>query len=205
VRLLAEAGFDQFLDLGTGIPGPGNTGEVARSIRPGARIVYVDNDPIVAVHSRALLAGCDPDVTAVVQADIREPKTILESESVRGVLDFDRPIAVLMVAVLHFIRDAEDPAGIVAAFRDAVPSGSRLVISHGTGDFDFERSQAAVRVYEKATAPFVLRGHARVASFFEGMEVLEPGVVQLPMWRPDGDVPEESEKIWLYGGMAAKV
>jgi hypothetical protein len=205
VRHLAEEGFTQFLDLGTGIPGPGNTGEVARAVQPTARIVYVDNDPIVSVHSRALLADADPTASAVVQADVRDPKAILEDSAVRSVLDFDRPIAVLLVAVLHFVRDSEDPAGAVRTLMDGVPTGSRLVLTHGTGDFDLERSKAAVKEYDRATAPFVLRSFAEVAEFFDGLDLVDPGLVQIPWWRPEGGaVPEGSEQIWLYGGVGVK-
>ena len=204
VRFLAEAGIRQFLDIGTGIPGPGSTSETAHAVAPDARIVYVDNDPIVLAHSRALLASDRPGLTTVVQADLRTPAGILEHPEVRAVLDFDQPIAVLLVAVLHFIKPAEDPAGIVELIKQRLAPGSYVAVSHGTGDFDPERSEAAVRGYDSATAPFVLRGHKEIEGFFDGREVVEPGVVQLPWWRPEGDVPEDSDRIWLYAGVGRK-
>ncbi|NUR57796.1 MAG: SAM-dependent methyltransferase, partial [Catenulispora sp.] len=202
--LAAEAGIRQFLDIGTGIPGPGSTGETAHTVAPDARIVYVDNDPIVLTHSRALLAADRPGLTTVIQADLRAPLEILEHPEVRAVLDFDEPVAVLLVAVLHFIKPTDDPSGIVDQIKQRLAPGSYVAISHGTGDFDPDRSEAAVRGYDSATAPFVLRDHKEVAGFFDGLEVVEPGVVQLPWWRPDGAVPEDSDRIWLYAGVGRK-
>ncbi|ACU74608.1 protein of unknown function DUF574 [Catenulispora acidiphila DSM 44928] len=204
VRHLADAGIDQFLDIGTGIPGPGNTGQVADAVRPGSRVVYVDNDPIVLAHSRALLARHDPDRTAVVQADLRSPAAILNHHDVRTVLDFTKPIALLLVAVLHFIKEEEDPAAIVAELLAALAPGSYLVISHGTDEFDTSRARAAVRNYDKATAPFVLRSHNQIHAFFDTLKLDAPGLVQLPWWRPDGEIPPGSEAIWLYGGVGRK-
>jgi SAM-dependent methyltransferase len=203
VRHLASAGITQFLDIGTGLPGAGNTGEVARAIQPDARVAYVDYDPIVAVHSRALLAG-DQSRTAVVLADVREPKKILEHAQVRELLDFDQPVAVLMVALLHFVAHDEDAAGIVAAFRDALAPGSALVISHGTDGGQPEVSAAARKGWDNAKSRVVVRGHAEIEALFGGFELVEPGVVQLPLWRPDGAVREDWETIWLEGGVAFK-
>jgi hypothetical protein len=203
VRHLASSGITQFLDIGTGLPGEGNTGEVARAIQPDARIAYVDYDPIVAVHSRALLAG-DESRTAVVLADVREPKTILENPQVLELLDFDRPVAVLMVALLHFVAHDEDAPGIVAAFRDALAPGSALVISHGTDGGQPEVSAAARKGWDNAKSRVVVRGHAEIEALFGDFELVEPGVVQLPLWRPDGEVRADWETIWLEGGVAFK-
>ena len=203
VRHLAEAGITQYLDIGTGLPGEGNTGEVARAVRPEARVAYVDYDPIVAVHSRALLAG-DESRTAVVLADVREPKTILEHPRVLELLDFDQPVAVLMVALLHFVGHDEDAAGIVAAFRDALAPGSALVISHGTDGGQPEVSAAARKGWDNAKSRVVVRDHEEIAALFGGFELVEPGVVQLPLWRPEGPVREDWETIWLEGGVAFK-
>jgi SAM-dependent methyltransferase len=203
VRYLAESGVTQFLDIGTGIPSPGNTGEVARAVRPDSRVVYVDYDPIVAAQSRALLAGADPGLTAVVLADVREPKSVLENPAVRAVLDFDRPVAVLMVALLHFITDAEDPAGLVKTYLDALPPGSHLVITHITDDFEPERAKEGAATY-RAISPLIVRGHESISRIFEGLEVVEPGIVQIPTWRPDGPIPEESNQVWGYGGIGRK-
>jgi hypothetical protein len=202
VRFLAGQGISQFLDIGTGIPSPGSTSEVLRDLRHESRVVYVDNDPIVVAHARALLA--DGTQATVVHADLREPDRLLAAPGIAGVLDSSAPIAVLLVAVLHFIRDSEEPERIVKQLKDAVPRGSYLAISHGTQDFSPERATAAVRGYEQATAPFVLRSRERVESFFDGFRLVDPGVVQLPFWRPDGDVGASASKIWLYAGVGRK-
>ena len=206
VRMLAEAGIDQFLDIGTGIPSAGNTGEVARGIHPDARVVYVDYDPIVAAHSRALLAGSDETRTAVVLADVRDPKSILEAEAVRRVLDFDRPVAVLMVAVLHFVAPEEDPHGIAARFVDAVAPGSALVVSHaaertdGPGVFDKAREG-----WNNATSQLHLRTREEIAALLDGTEITEPGVVHIPAWRPVGELDAEQRMLTFgYCGVGFK-
>ncbi|WP_194908975.1 SAM-dependent methyltransferase [Catenulispora rubra] len=204
VRNASMAGITQFLDLGTGIPGPGNTGDIARSIHPEARVVYVDNDPIVATHSRALLSGADPALTAILEADIRDPTSILDDPTVAKVLDFQRPIAVLMVALLHFIRDEEDPAGVLATFTDAVAPGSMLVLSHATRGSDPERAKSVASGWTNATSQLVMRSVPEVTQFLDRWSVLEPGLVQVPQWRPDGDVPEGSELIQIYGAVGVK-
>jgi len=155
VRFLAGQGISQFLDIGTGIPSPGSTSETLRDSGHQARVVYVDNDPIVVAHARALLA--DGGQASVVHADLREPGKLLAAPGVAGALDFGKPLAVLLVAVLHFIRDSEGPAAIVDRLKAVMPAGSYLVISHGTQDFSPERAAAAVRAYDQAAAPFVLR------------------------------------------------
>lgn len=199
IRYLAgEASIRQFLDIGTGLPTQGNVHEIAQQVVPDARVVYVDNDPIVHVHANALLAG---DNTTAILADLREPEAILGAPQVRGMIDFDEPLAVLLVAVLHFIRDEEDPAGIVAQLRDAIAPGSYLVLSHGTGDLDLELSAEATRVYERAAAPLVLRSLAEIARLFDGFELVDPGLVQLSLWRPDGELPSARG---LFGGVGRK-
>jgi len=202
VRFLAGQGITQFLDIGTGIPSPGSTSEVLHNLGHDGRVVYIDNDPIVVAHARALLA--DGAHTSVVPADLREPGKLLAAPGVGGVLDFSKPIAVLLVAVLHFIKDSDDPERIVTHLREAVPAGSYLAISHGTQDFSPARATAAVQGYDEATAPFVLRSRERFERFFNGLELVEPGVVQLPFWRPDGDIDANASKIWLYAGVGRK-
>jgi hypothetical protein len=204
VRHLTEAGITQFLDIGTGIPGPGNTGAVARSVNPEARVVYVDYDPVVAVHSRALLAGADPALTAIVVADVRDPASILDNAAVREVLDFDRPIAVLMVALLHFIKPEEDAPGIVAAFRDALPPGSAVVISHGTDGGDPQTSAEARKGWDNATSQFTVRDREDITALFDGLDLVEPGVVNVPLWRPEGPAREDWAAIWFDGGVGFK-
>jgi len=206
VRYLAESGIDQFLDVGSGIPGPGNTGEMARAVHPDARVVYVDYDPIVSAHSRALLAGADPALTAVVQADVRDPKAILEHDAVRRVLDFDRPIAVLLIALLHFVSDAEDPAGIVAEFVAAMPAGSALVISHASEGHAPGKSHTAARKgWGKATSQIVLRDKKEIEAFFTGTDLAEPGVVIFPAWRPDHELDDAERALdFGYAGVGFK-
>lgn len=202
VRFLAGQGITQFLDIGTGIPSPGSTSEILSDRGHRARVVYVDNDPIVIAHARALLA--DGEVTSVVHADLRQPAQLLTAPGVAVGLDFSQPMAILLVAVLHFIRESEDPQGIVKQLRDALPAGSYLVISHGTQDFNPARAAAAVSGYDKAAAPFVLRSKEQVEGFFDGLRLVEPGLVQLPYWRPDGAVEADASKIWLYAGVGRK-
>jgi hypothetical protein len=203
VRFLAgEAGIRQIIDIGTGIPSAGNVHEVAQEITPDVRVAYIDNDPIVHVHASALLTGTRS--TRIVLADLREPDAILAHPQVRELIDLSQPVALLLIAIMHFITDAEDPAGIVATFRDALPPGSYLALSHGTRDF---HSQDAVRhgtkVYERATAPLVLRTHAQIMAFFDGFDLVEPGLVQVPLWRPDTKPPRPKDlaKIAIYGGV----
>jgi hypothetical protein len=205
VRHLAEAGITQFLDIGTGIPGPGNTGEVARKIHPDARVVYVDYDPIVSAHSRALLAGADPALTAIVQADVREPKTILDNGTVHSILDFNRPVAVLMVALLHFVSDAEDAHGIAATFVDALAPGSALVVTHASEGHEPGKFGAAREGWNNATSQLVLRDREEIGRFFEGLELLEPGVVIIPAWRPDAELTEEERSLdYGHAGVGIK-
>jgi hypothetical protein len=199
VRFLAgEAGIGQFLDIGTGLPTQGNVHEVARQLRPDARVVYVDNDPLVHVHANALLA-CDNTVS--VLADLREPDAILAHPQVRQALDFTQQVALLLVAVVHFVRDEEDPAGIITRFRDAMAPGSYLVISHATGDFDTVAASRAARAYDQAAAPMVLRSHAEVQRLFDGFSLVDPGLVQVAQWRPARDRGAGHQEVWAYGGV----
>src|SRR5581483_6544644 len=157
VRHLAGLGVRQFLDIGTGIPGPGNTGEVAHTLAPDARVVYVDNDPIVLAHAEALLAKADRARTTVISGDLRDPAAILANPRVREVLDFAEPLAVLLIAVLHFVREDENPYGVVRHLMDAMPPGGFLALSHATGDFDPASAREGVRAYTQAGARFVPR------------------------------------------------
>jgi hypothetical protein len=208
-HLAGEAGIRQFIDLGSGLPTQGNVHEIAQAVAPDARVVYVDNDPMVVTHSRALLAG---DNTAAIRADLREPDVLLGHAELRELIDFDQPIALLLMAILHFFDDDEDPFGIVARFRDALPAGSYLAISHGTRDIP-ERSDlspAAMaemgakveRLYQLTTASLVTRTRAQVERFFAGFDLLDPGVVEIQLWRPDG----EGSKLpgGFYGGVGHK-
>jgi hypothetical protein len=201
VRFLAgEAGIRQFLDIGTGLPTQGNVHEIVQSIDPETRVVYVDNDPIVLAHSRALL---DAPNTAVVMGDLREPEEILRSPDVIKLIDFDQPMAILLVAVLHFIGDREQPGAITATLRDAMAPGSYLVISHGSTDVEGASPEVAgkvVRAYQRSTAPVSLRSREEIASFFGDFELAEPGLEHVQRWRPDGPVATVSGGIYGAAG-----
>jgi hypothetical protein len=183
VEYLAGAGVRKFLDLGSGIPTVGNVHEVAQRVAPDARVVYVDNDPVAVEHSRAILTG--DDRTAVVQADLRDPDSVLADPVVRDLLDSDGPTAVLMVAVLHFIPDDVDPVGLVARFRDAVPPGSYLALSHATAGERADRAAEHRSLYQRTATPMTMRNREQVQRFFDGYELVEPGLVYLSQWRPD--------------------
>jgi hypothetical protein len=202
VRFLAgEAGIRQIIDIGTGIPAAGNVHEVAGGIAPGTRVVYVDNDPIVHVHANALLTGTG--TTGIVLADLREPEVILDHPGTRALIDFGQPVGLLLVAILHFITEAETPARVVATLRDALPDGSYLILSHATGDLRPDAAQNAADVYDGATSTVTLRTKEQVEGMFDGWELIEPGVVQVPLWRPEGRKPrpKELDKAWVYGGV----
>ncbi|WP_399083367.1 SAM-dependent methyltransferase [Streptomyces sp. BBFR2] len=213
VGTLVDGGIRQILDLGTGIPTSPNTHEVARASAPDTRVVYVDNDPIVATHAGARLT--DADRTGFVLGDVRDIPAILAHPTVRRLIDFDRPVAVLLLAVLHFVREDEDPAGIVAALADALPAGSHLVLSHATdepyeefagGRVDATARDGVVNVYKNATATLTIRSRARITELFGPFTPLEPGVVRVPLWRPDGEIPnaEELNNTIFYGAVGRK-
>jgi hypothetical protein len=205
VRFLAESGVRQFIDIGTGIPTSPNTHEVAQAIAPEIRVAYVDNDPIVATHAGARLTGSGN--TGFFLGDLRKPGPILEHPTIGKLIDFGEPVGLLLVAVLHFVKDEEDPAGLVAALRDALPDGSFLVLSHATADFHAGSLPEVFKVYNKATATLNTRPHTEIQALLEGFELLEPGLVQVPRWRPDGVPPtdEEVRRIGFYGAVARKI
>jgi SAM-dependent methyltransferase len=184
VRYLVESGVRQFLDLGSGIPTVGNVHEVALSIDPSCRIVYVDQDPIAVSHSRALLSAT-PNTGAVL-GDLRDPAAILADHTVRGLLDFDQPIAVLLVAVLHFVPDSDDPAGILRQYVDALAPGSHVVLSHATGN-ETEHVRSAADEYSRSVDGFFLRTNADVAAMLTGLTLVEPGLTGVSEWRPDDE------------------
>jgi len=170
--LAADAGIIQFLDIGTELPTQGNVHQVVQAINPAARVAYVDNDPMVLAHSRALKTGGN---TVVIEADLRDPQAILDHPGVRKLIDFGQPLAVLLVAVLHFISDGDDPPAILAAIRDAIPPGSYLVLSHVSGDIRRESAANAAVHYKKVAAGATLRGPEEILQFFAGLELIEPG------------------------------
>ncbi|WP_324787262.1 SAM-dependent methyltransferase [Streptomyces sp. H51] len=200
VRYVVGSGVRQILDIGTGLPISPNVHEIAHEVAPDVRVAYVDNDPIVKAHGDALLSGTGS--TSIALADLRDPRAVLDHPDVRSVIDFDQPVALLLVAVVHFLTDAEEPDRIVATLCEALPAGSYLVLSHVTGDFA-DRT-AAQAVYTKATATLNLRPRAEVERFFDGFELVEPGLAQIPFWRPDTPPPPRSEEIGFYAGVGRK-
>ncbi|WP_336208444.1 SAM-dependent methyltransferase [Nonomuraea sp. LPB2021202275-12-8] len=182
VRFLADAGIDQYLDIGTGLPTQGAVHEVANAVSTGSKVVYVDRDPVVLVHARALLAA-DENTTAV-EGDLRRPQEILKDPDVTEAIDFTKPVGILLVAVMHFISEADDPRQIMRILHDAMAPGSYLVMSHGTSDARTDAVDKGTEVYRRATSPLVLRDRRRIEAMFEGFELVDPGLVWLPEWRP---------------------
>ncbi|WP_370415120.1 SAM-dependent methyltransferase [Streptomyces fradiae] len=199
-RLTAEAGIRQFLDIGTGLPTADNTHEVAQRIAPDSRIVYVDNDPIVLTHARALLTGTPEGRTEYVDADARDPGRILAAAA--GTLDLSRPVAVLILGILNFVLDLDEARAIVRTLMDAVPSGSYLVVTHPTYDPELggEANVAAMEFWNaNATPPITARSRAEFASFLDGLDLLEPGIVSCARWQ----APEAAD-VAQYGAVARK-
>jgi hypothetical protein len=202
VRELVAAGVDQFLDVGTGIPTEGNTHEVAQAAAPQARVVYVDNDPIVLAHAHSLLKGTPQGRTAYISGDLRRADAFLRAAV--DTLDLARPAGVMLVATLQYLGEGDDPYGVVAQLMAGVSSGSHLVISHPAVDIGADRVAASMRRYnERAAVAATPRSHAGVTRFFDGLELLEPGVVQLPQWRPDPDT-RSTGPLPMWCGVARK-
>ena len=201
-HLAGSAGIRQFLDIGTGIPAAENTHEVAQRVAPDARIVYVDNDQVVLAYSRALLGSAPEGATAYIDADLRDVDTILARAA--DTLDLGRPVGLVLAAILQYIPDDDDPYGIVARLVDALAPGSHVMISHPASDIQTDEVAESMRRYnERAAEPATPRTRAGVTRFFDGLDVLEPGVVQIPRWRPaPGSVPDDSIVMW--GGVAVK-
>jgi hypothetical protein len=198
VRFLAAAGIRQFLDIGSGIPTESNVHEVAQQADPAARVVYADIDPVAIAHSKAILTGNSN--AAVIGADLREPEKILAHEETRRLIDFSQPVGLILVAVLHFIADADDPWQIVATLREALAAGSYLVLSHGTGEGQPRLAHAAETIYQRSvSADLFLRPREEVLRFFGGFELVDPGLVEVPHWRPDSaaEIPAG-----FWGGLA---
>jgi S-adenosyl methyltransferase len=203
--LVAEAGIRQFLDIGTGLPSGDNVHEVAQRLAPESRIVYVDNDPIVLAHARALLTSDPRGATAYIQADLRQPEKILRDRATREVLDFDKPIALMLVAILHFLVDEDRPAEIVSTLLDALPAGSYLVSSHVTPEHDPEGVHGLESTYRQGGVPAQARTVAdfeRIA--FAGLDPVDPGVVLVSDWRPDREHRPSAAEVNWYGGVAKK-
>jgi SAM-dependent methyltransferase len=205
VRFLAANGVRQFLDIGSGIPTQQNTHEVAQQASPGARVVYADIDPVAIAHSKAILAG--QDEAAIIEADLRDPATILDDPATRRLIDFSQPAGLLLIAILHFIADAEDPWQLVRTLRDALAPGSYLVLSHGTDEGTPEVARAVQNVYNRGVATALhVRSRAAIMRFFDGFEIAEPGLVFIPQWRPDSPagVPDDPHRYGNLVGVGRK-
>ena len=205
VRYLArDAGVRQFLDIGTGIPSAGNVHDVAQEIAPESRVLYVDNDPIVLVHARALMAGTAEGTVAFIQADLREPEAILGDPAVAKTLDLAQPVGLVLVGVMHHLRDDDDPRRVVATLVDALAPGSYLVLSQTTPDFDPDAMRALAAASEQGGIANVPRTLADTEPFFAGLELVEPGLVPLAAWRPDPGAELGPHAVYAYGGVARK-
>ncbi|HEY4018260.1 MAG TPA: SAM-dependent methyltransferase [Pseudonocardiaceae bacterium] len=200
VRFMVSRGIRQFLDLGSGIPTVGNVHEIAQHADPDCRVVYVDYDPIAVAHSQLILDS-NPLAT-VVDADLTRPEAVLGNSAVRKSLDFSKPIGLLMVAVFHFVSDDRQPAEIVKKYVEAIPSGSYVAISHLTADQMADEMAGVVEAMKNSRDPMYFRSHADVAALFEGLDVVEPGVVSAPLWRKDygGDLDQQG----VYAGVGVK-
>jgi hypothetical protein len=204
--LAAEAGIRQFLDIGTGLPTTGNVHEVAQSVAPAARVVYVDNDPLVLTHARALLNSTPQGRTAYIHADLREPRAILDDPATREVLDLSQPTALIMLATLHLIQDEDKPAEIIATLLDALPAGSYFAASHIT----MEHASAAISAGQSTMRSAGISAQARNSDefarlAFSGLELVPPGVVLVSEWRPEDDNPHPApSEVNIYGGVARK-
>ncbi len=200
VRYCAEQGVSQFLDIGSGLPTMDNVHEVARRVIPGAKVVYVDNDKVANRHAEALLTTGD-GVSAIF-GDVRAPEQILADVRARRLLDLSKPFVVMMTALLHFITEDEKPDELVRVFKNAMPAGSFLVLTHATNDFAPEESERATRMYRRASAPLVTRSRIDIAALFRGLDMVEPGLVRTSRWHPLEQTTAESSD--LFGGVGRK-
>ncbi|MBG0821718.1 SAM-dependent methyltransferase [Planomonospora sp. ID91781] len=202
-HLAGEAGIRQFLDIGTGLPTADNTHEVAQRIAPECRVVYVDNDPIVLAHARALLAGTPEGRTQYIEADLRDPQHILRVAA--QTLDFTEPVALMLLGILHHIVDDAEAGKIVQELVDALPSGSYLAIAHATAEVHGDAMHEAMRRFmERGGTPIVARDRRHLATFFDGLELLEPGVVSCSRWRAEAEPWGEPEEVSQFCGVARK-
>ncbi|MEU3298681.1 MULTISPECIES: SAM-dependent methyltransferase [unclassified Streptomyces] len=205
VHYAVGEGVTQFLDIGSGIPTFGNVHEVAQKAEPEARVVYVDHDPVAVAHSQAVLDGNER--AGIVQADLRKPAEILGSAEAGRLLDLEQPVALLLVAVLHFLEDADDPMRSVAELRDALAPGSLLVVTHASYEgipLPKEQAGGAVGVYRDIRNPLVMRSREEIARFFDGFELVDPGLVSMPDWRPDAPAEEDPFAFSGFAGVGRK-
>ncbi|MFI7616613.1 SAM-dependent methyltransferase [Nonomuraea terrae] len=199
-HLAAECGIDQFLDVGTGIPAADNTHEVAQRVNPGARIVYVDNDPIVLAHARALLTSTPEGASDYIDADLREPAAIVRAAA--RTLDLSRPTALMLMGVLEFVPGAEQAHSCVRTLLDALPSGSYLAIAHSVRSPSME--DAAAQWNASGATPLTLRTSEQLGAFFDGLDLVEPGLVSLPRWRPEAGTSYQDREVFQYGAVGRK-
>jgi SAM-dependent methyltransferase len=205
VRFLAASGITQFLDIGSGIPTQGNVHEVAQQANPAARVVYADIDPVAVAHSQAILAGNAN--AAIIDADVRDPEKLLENPAIQRLIDFGQPAGLLLVALLHCLPDSDDPWRIVAALRDRLAPGSYLVLSHATNESKPAVVQATEKIYQRSVpAEGRTRSRAEILRFFDGFDLVDPGLVYVPTWRPDSadDIPADPGKLWFLVGVGRK-
>ncbi|MET9487091.1 SAM-dependent methyltransferase [Nocardia sp. NPDC006630] len=206
--LVAEAGITQFLDIGTGIPTAGNTHEVAQSLDANARVVYVDKDPIVLAHARALMDSTPQGRTRFIHADLHEPDSILGNPDLTGTLDLSEPVAIMLVAIMMYFRDSDHPQEIIAALLDAVPSGSYIVITHPTADFAPEAMAGVAAAAESSGITFYPRSKSDTSELFTGTTLIDPGLVPVAAWRPEltskPTAVADAESAWYWAGIGRK-
>jgi hypothetical protein len=203
VRYLAqEPGIRQFVDIGTGLPTQGNVHEIAQATAPGAHVVYADNDPIVLGQSRAMLTRNEN--ATIIRADLRAPDAIITHPDLTALIDWHQPVALLLLAVLHFVADEEDPAGILAAFREVMVPGSYIVISHNFHEGNDDLVRQVTDIYRDASVRARYRGRGQIAAFFDGFELVDPGLVPLPDWRPQPR-PYPAGEVWGLCGVGCKL
>jgi len=204
VHYLLDQGITQFLDLGSGIPTAGNVHEIAHAAAPRSRVVYVDRDSVAIAHAALMLDGNDQAVA--LRADLRNPREVLHSDVVTGLLDLSQPVAVLMSAVLHFVESDADAQSIVASYRNAIAPGSYIMISQGTQETEGGQVERVIRLYDETDSPFTARDRHRFTRLFKGLDLVEPGVVYVPQWRPESpeDVDDHPELSCAYGAIGRK-
>jgi SAM-dependent methyltransferase len=202
VKYLLSEGIGQFIDLGSGIPAHDNVHEIAQKIDPEARVVYVDNDPVVVAHGKHILR--DNTAAAVIEADLTDPGFVVGHPDVTRLIDFSKPVGLLMVAVLHFVPDSDDPAGAIGRFASALAPGSHVVISHTTHDAAPGVAAEFRELYKSTSAPMFTRTRAEIVRLLAGFDLVEPGLVYLPAWRPEGKPPDNPQLAWWYAGVGRK-
>jgi SAM-dependent methyltransferase len=204
VRFMVDQGVRQFLDIGSGVPTVGNVHDIAQRAAPQARVVYVDIDPVAVAHSEQILVG-NAQAT-IIEEDLRRPEDILGNPETQALIDFDEPVGLLLVAILHVIPDEDDPAGIVGRLRDELSPGSYLAIGHPTADSRTAEMEELIRLSQRSTTPGAVRMHAQISRFFAGFDLVEPGVVWAAQWRPESpeDVGDDPERSSIYVGVGRK-